>query len=276
MSRCRRRAPAYGKPLRGAGPALGAAALAAAVALAAPAGATAQDGPGSAQEEGETELGWRGNADFGFTLTEGNSETTSLSLGVRTAWRGEGNRWTLDGDLVRTTTDGEEVANRGDASAQYDWFASERAYLFARGAASYNEPAGIDLRLSPAVGAGWQALERERTELSLEAGASWIRDEFSDGSSSEDVFLVASESFRLDLAEDTDLSQTLTWEPNTDDFGDYLLEGEVALSTMVTQALGLKVSLRDQYESEPFVDPETGEQREENDLTFVTAVTFRF
>lgn len=224
----------------------------------------------------EVEVGWRGNADFGFTLTEGNSQTTSLSLGARAVHRGPRSRWTADGNLVRTTTDGEEVANRGDLSAQYDWFPTARVYLFTRGAASYNEPAGLDLRLSPAAGLGYQLLERERTGLSVEGGGSWIRDEFADGSSSEGTYLVASESFYLRLAEDTDVTQSLTWRPNTGDFGDFLLGAEVTLSTMITEALGLQVSFRDQFDSEPFVDPETGQQRRENDLTFVTGVTFRF
>lgn len=257
-------------------------ALALSAALAAPGVLAAQGGPAETspgfalQQEEEPDLGWRGSADLGFTLTEGNSETTSLSAAANIVWRAEGSRWTLDGSLVRTTTDGEEVANRGDASVQYDWFASGRSYLFARGAASYNEPAGIDLRLAPAVGAGWQALGREGMELSLEGGASWIRDELSDGTSTEDVFLVASESFHLQVAEDTDIAQAVSFRPSTDDFGDFLLDGRVKLTTMITEALGLQVSLRDQYDSEPFVDPETGVQREKNDLTFVTGVTFRF
>lgn len=245
-------------------------AAATALGLLVPAPAAAQDGGD------EPELGWRGNADLGFTLTEGNSETTSLSVAARVARRLEGSRWTADASLVRTTTDGEVEADRGDVSLQYDWFASDRSYLFARAAASYNEPAGIDLRLSPAAGMGWQALERPGAALSVEGGVSWIRDEFADGSSAEDVFLVASESFYLQIADDTELSQTLTWEPNTSDFGDFLLEGEVALSTMITEALGLKVSLQDQYDSEPFLDPTTGERREKNDLTFLTGITFRF
>lgn len=267
---------ATGRP---AAPAIG---LLAALALAAAAPAAAQEDPRetrpgfAADGADEPELGWRGNADLGFTLTEGNSETTSLSLAARGAWRLEGSRWTADASLVRTTTDGEEEADRGDVSLQYDWFASDRSYLFARAAASYNDPAGIDLRLSPAAGVGWQALERPGAALSVEAGASWIRDEFSDGSSAEDVFLVASESFYVRLADDTELSQTLTLEPNTADFGDFLLEGEVALSTMITEAVGLKVSLQDQYDSEPFLDPATGERREKNDLTFVTGATFQF
>lgn len=234
-------------------------------------------GPAAAQEDGEEpEPGWRGNADLGFTLTEGNSETTSLSAAIHAAWRREAGRWSLDGSLVRTTTDGEEVANRGDAGLQYDWFAGERTYLFTRAGVSYNEPAGLDLRLSPAAGVGWRALEREGLELSLEGGASWIRDSFADGSTTEDLSLLAAESFYLQLAEDTDLVQTLTWQPSTEGVDDYLLEGEIALSTMITEAVGLKVSLRDQFDSEPFVDPVTGEQREKNDLTFVTGVTYRF
>ncbi len=278
-----------GRPDRagpGRTPAVGAAAALAAAALAmaslAPAPAAAQAGPseaspGFADEQGEAPpLGWRGDADLGFTFTEGNSETTSLSLAARAVRRGEGDRWTLEGGLVRTTTDGEVEADQGDLAVQYDWFAAGPTYLFGRAAASYNEPAGIDFRLAPAAGVGWQALERERMELSLEGGASWIRDGFADGTTAEDFFLVASESFHLRLAEDTELTQALTWEPNTSDFGDFLLDAEVKLSTMITETLGLQLTLRDQYDSEPFEDPATGERREENDLTFVTGVTFRF
>lgn len=223
----------------------------------------------------EAAPGWRGNADFGFTLTDGNSETTNLSLAARVEWRMERSRWTGEGSFLRATDQGEETANRGEGIVQYDYFPSQRVFFFGRGAASFNAPAGLDLRLSPAAGLGYQVLDREDMELTVQAGGSWIRDEFTDGTSDEAAHAVASESFRYALSETADLQQSLTYEPKVEELADYLLRTEVSLSAMITEALGLKVTFRDEYDSRPF-DPATGEAREKNDITFVTGVTYRF
>lgn len=230
-------------------------------------------GPGF--EPGEDATGWRGNADFGYTLTAGNSETTNLSLAARVVRRWERSRWSGDAGFLRATDEGEETASRGEASVQYDYFPSERVFFFGRTSVSFNEPAGLDLRLSPAAGVGYQVLERERVELTLQGGASWIRDEFTDGTSDEAVHAVLSEAFRFVLSETADLQQTLTYEPKLEDLEDFLLRTEVSLTAMITDALGLKVSFRDEFDSRPF-DPAVGEEREKNDITLVTGVTYRF
>lgn len=241
--------------------------------------------PGAAQEDpldrapgfepGEGETGWTGNADFGFTLTEGNSETTNLSLAGRVVWRWERSRWTGGLNFLRATDDGEETANRGEASLQYDYFPSRRVFFFGGTSASFNDPAGLDLRLSPSAGVGYQALEEESLALTVQAGGSWIRDAFADGTSEEAVHAVLSEAFSLSLGETADLQQSLAYEPKVEDLADFLLRAEVSVSAMITDAVGLKVSLRDEFDSRPF-DPAEGETREKNDITFVTGVTYRF
>ncbi len=241
--------------------------------------------PGAAQEDpldrapgfepGEGETGWAGNADFGFTLTEGNSETTNLSLAGRVVWRWERSRWTGGLNFLRATDEGEETASRGEASLQYDYFPSRRVFFFGGTSASFNDPAGLDLRLSPSIGVGYQALEEESLALTVQAGGSWIRDEFADGTSEEAVHAVLSEAFSLSLSETADLQQSLTYEPKVEDLEDFLLRAEVSVSAMITDAVGLKVSFRDEFDSRPF-DPAAGETREKNDITFVTGVTYRF
>lgn len=234
------------------------------------------EGVGYGRPESERELGWRGSADLGFTYTEGNSETSNLSVAGRLVHKAPVQRWTFSLSFLRASADGEETANRGETSAKYDYFPAPRFFFFGRGAASFNEPAGLDLRLAPAVGAGYQLVTTGRTSLSGEAGVSWIRDAFADGTSDEAVHAVVSESFTLAVSETTDLEQSLSYQPKAADFGDFLLAGEASLTTMISDAVGLKVTVRDEFDSEPFVDPGTGVQREENDFTFVTGVTYSF
>lgn len=224
----------------------------------------------------EAELGWNGNADFGLTLTRGNSETTNISLGASVARRLVAQKWSLNGTLVRATTDGEETANRGDARLQYDYFPNSRFFIFVRAGGGFNRPAGIDLRLSPGGGVGYELLATERMALNVETGGSWIRDEFLDGSSQEDLFLSLSQAFTWTVSETTDLEESAVYEPNSAALDDFHVTAELAVSTMITDALGLKVKVRDEFDSEPFVDPDTGVQREKNDLTLVTGVTVKF
>lgn len=253
---------------------------AAALLLTLPAPSAAQ-GPSEMGAEGfqvqasDEDLGWGGNADLGFTLTEGNSETTSLSASGRADYRLRRMRWTLDGNFVRVTSEGDETANRGDAELMYDFFPSGRFFIFGKMAAGFNDPAGLDLRLSPGAGVGYQILSGGALDLSVEAGGEWARDAFTDGTVDNSARAAATETFAWKISESADLEQSVTYRPDVEDPGDFLLESRLALTTMITDALGLKVTLRDEFDSEPF-DPADEEPREKNDLTFVTGITYRF
>lgn len=228
------------------------------------------------QEADEEEPGWTGSADLGFTLTQGNSETTNLSLGANLVHETERRKWTFQGSYLRASTDGDETANKGEALGQFDYSPSDRFFFFGRTSVGFNRPAGIDRRLAPGLGLGYRVLDRERAELSVEGGARWIQDRFVDGTTDEAVYASLEESFSLVVNNTTNLAQSLAYTPKAEDFGEFLLEAEVKLTTSITEALGLRVSVRDDYDSAPFVDPATGEEREKNDLTFVTGVTYSF
>lgn len=230
---------------------------------------------GSGFAAGEEETGWRGSADLGFTLTRGNSETTTFSVAGLAVWRGERSRWTMDASFLRATDEGEETANKGDGAVRYDRFPSERFFVFGRAAASYNQPAGLDLRISPSAGAGYQLVQTDRHELTVRGGGSWIRDEFTDGTSDEAFHVLLAQAYHWELSETADLEQSLTYEPKAEALRDYLLTAQASLAATITGGLGLKLSVRDEFDSEPF-DPGTGESIEENDLTLVTGLTFRF
>lgn len=231
---------------------------------------------GFGEQEDDPDTGWQGSADLGFTLTDGNSETTSLSVGGELDYRLTRQRWAFTGSYVRATTDGEETANKGDSELMYEYFPTPRFFFFGKGAAGFNAPAGLDLRLAPGAGVGYRVVNRERLTVSVETGGEWTRDQFEDGTSDEAVRVSAAQSASWDVSETTSVVQAVSYRPEAAALDDFLLDGRISVVTRIVEGLGLKVTFRDQFDSEPFVDPETGDQREKNDITFVTGLTYQF
>lgn len=239
--------------------------------------AAAQDPARSAaeREAPEDTLGWSGNADFGLTVTRGNSETTNLSLGARVARRFPAHRLGFSTSFLQATEEGEQIASRGEAKLEYDYFPGPRNFLYARTTASFNEEAGLDLRVGPGLGSGYTLVDSEKVTLSARGGASWIREEFADGTSTGAAYFAASQSLELTLSETSTVSQEVRYNPRAEDLSDYLLHAEASLTTMISGSIGLRVSAVEQFDSTPFENPD-GEDAEKHDLTLITGVTYSF
>lgn len=230
-------------------------------------------GPAASDEEPDS---WTGSADFGLTVTEGNSESLSFSIGARTSRRFESQR--LGGSLsyVRTTQDGEETADQGALEASYDYFPTDRVFLASVFRVEFNDPAGLSRRLAPGLGVGYTLVDGDEATLSVQGGGNWIQDRFVDESEVDAVYVAFRQSLELSVNETTRLDQELRFNPRASDFSDYLLHGEVTLTTRISDLIGVRVSLRDDYDSTPFPGAPGEPAREENDLTLITGLSFQF
>lgn len=253
-------------------------AAAVALALLTPASMTAQDLPagGFSQDTVDEELGWGGGADFGLTVTSGNSETTTISVGANATREFVRQRLSFSATYLRTTDEGEEVAHRGELGTSYRYFPNRRFYLTARTSGSFNEPAGLDLRLAPGVGAGYVLAEGESYQLSAETGLNWIRDAYVDGTTTRSFYYGLAQSFSLQINETTSLEEELRYNPKADDLSDYLLHAQASLTTQITDAIGLRLTLIDDYDATPFPGAPGEPAAEKNDLTFITGVSFQW
>jgi len=229
---------------------------------------------GLAQDEDDA-IRWEGSVDVGFTLTEGNSRTTSLSFGANGVHERPRQRVTVNGSFLRATNDGQETANRANGTLQYDYVPGETFFVFSRLGVGFNRPAGLDRRLAPAFGAGLVVLRTERFRVALEGGASWISDRFANDSTSTSLFGSLGETLNLNVNEFTSFVQSLTYTPRAGQLSDYLLHGEATLTTQLFDPVGLKLSFIEDFDSTPFVDT-TGTRRARNDLTFITGLTVTF
>lgn len=238
-----------------------------------PGSAVAQDGDGDGTEPPEA---LTGDAAFGLTVTEGNAETLSLNFSGRIAYALHQHTWQLSTGLLRTTTDDEVRASRGNVAFQYDFEPSERFFLNSQFRAAYNRPAGIDRRLVLGLGVGYDVWRGEVSRLSLDAGLNRVGERFTDDTRESSIYFNLEQEFRLRVNATTDLEQKFSYSPRPENLSDYLVYASLAMTTQVWKMLGIKTQITDEYDSTPFVDPETGEARARNDFTFITGLNVSF
>lgn len=225
----------------------------------------AQDGPDP----------WSLKSDLGLSLIRGNAETSTISASSRLRHRDGNHTWTASGDYRRSTADSTVTVNRSRIRMEYEYRWGQRTYYSVRMEGSYNRPAGLTLRVSPATSVGYEVVNSEKLTVSMAGGGRFIRDRFVDGTDDRGLYLSASEQLTYVVADGTKLHQNLDVTPKAGNPEDLLYSGEVRLVTSVTEEVGLEVSVEDEYESRPFVDPDTGEPRSRHEVSFFTELSFR-
>lgn len=246
----------------------------AAVALAA-IGLIAHPGSAVAQDEEEGPKGWYGDADLGFSLTAGNSETTNLGLSFGIYDELATALWTISATYILATTQGEETANKLDSQLRYDYTGLGRFFLYGLLYGGFNRQAGLDALVAPSVGVGYTLFETTATKFSLNTGGAIRSESFQNDSTSTKFSLVGGQDFTLAIDEDTNLTQSFAYVPNTAQFSDYLLSAGLNLTTMFSELLGWTLSLVYDYRNQPFVDA-AGEARKKGDLFFLTGLALKF
>lgn len=120
---------------------------------------------------------WSGSVNVGASWSEGNSKRRTGNAGADAEYRREKDRTTLkflwnyaeDKNASPKVTD-----RRVFGAAKYDYFVSEKTFVYAETSAESNFAAGLDARSTFGVGAGRQFREDAQWKLSAEAGLSYV------------------------------------------------------------------------------------------------------
>lgn len=214
---------------------------------------------------------WSSSIGFGYNTTRGNSETNNLALTFQAIREVKKTKWSTNANVTYATTEGDATANRGGVKTQYDVKQTDRVFYFGKAGFEYDKFAQLDLRTSPGAGVGYIVMKEEKTNLSVSTGANFVTDFFSDDTKDSRGTLSISEELSHALTSTAGLIQTFNIQNNFEDFGDYLIDVEVSLTTKVSENLALKASLLDKYDSDPF-----SEELKKNDITFLTSLNYSF
>lgn len=120
----------------------------------------------------------KGHLTAALAASSGNTESDRGHLEGRFVARTDRNRFTLTGAVEEAREDGRTSASRTSGGLGYDHFVSEHWYWSATATLTEDELKDLALRTAVAASAGYQVYEGERTNLALEAGASYVHEDF--------------------------------------------------------------------------------------------------
>ena len=198
------------------------------------------------------EVRWTGRVDFGYGLTAGNREAELGTLTILAERKRPGEyRLSALFDGARGESEGETTANRARVEGKYDRTRGARGYRYLLAGAGYDRVRSIDLRAEVGAGLGRTLFDTERSRLTAEIGASYVRDDFADGATESDAKLRVGETWRRPLGGSAELVQSLAALGALDELGDYTAEFVLAITHRLNDEMSLTSKFVGSYDSRP-------------------------
>ncbi|MCP5519984.1 MAG: DUF481 domain-containing protein [Verrucomicrobiales bacterium] len=212
---------------------------------------------------------WKTSAAIGATLTRGNSDTLTVNGTIDTIKKWGKNEAGAGFSVTYGETDNKETANNMAAYGQYNRLVSERLFVYGRVDFSRDKLADVNYRIGLSPGAGYYFIKNDKFTLSGELGPGYIWEEV--GGVSDDYFsLHVGEKFTWEINDRARLWQSLSYDPEVEDFENYLLRAEIGFETDIMKNLSLRVVGIDTYRNMPAAG------RNKNDFQLITGIAYKF
>jgi putative salt-induced outer membrane protein YdiY len=117
-------------------------------------------------------------ANAGISIAKGNTDTENIHVDAEFIGRTTKHRLTVGGEMNREDADGDPTARNWRAYGKYDYFLTEKWFLYASTFFENDDFADLDLRTTLGGGAGYQFFESDELNLSVSAGAAYVSEDF--------------------------------------------------------------------------------------------------
>lgn len=223
---------------------------------------------------------WTGSVVANGLLTRGNSNTEALGVSAEAVYRRDtlenNDRFTLKGaynfgrEENKATGDKSTTVDNFFAAAKYDRFLTDQLYAFGLVRYDHDRIADLNFRLSPGAGVGYQFFEGPTFNLSAEAGASFVYEDYASGGQDQHAALRLAYHVDKKLNDTLALFHNLEYLPAFENPGDYNLNADAGIRATLTKSFFTEFKLVYQRDS----TPAPGAQK--NDLRYLLGVGWAF
>ena len=217
--------------------------------------------------------GWEGSANVGFSLTSGNSKTSTMTTGVNAVKHGIDDKLTVYARSLWNSTrgDGKVVTTQNAfwGGGRYDRNVGDRVFGFVSYDFESDQPKKLNFRSVVGSGIGRHAVRNDRTELDVRAGGAWNRT-WQPGDDNDTPEALAGATFKHKFNDRLRLQKAFTWFQNVTDTAEYRFIFDATLSVDVTKRIGLFFSTGDRFNNDPLG------RAEKNDFLFTTGMKWSF
>lgn len=215
--------------------------------------------------------GWDKHFELGFTGTDGNTQTSSVSVGFAALRENDEERTKLALSVFRNEDDGTRTRNEAAGELTHDWLMPGSPWFkFINAKLEYDEFRDWETRASVFVGVGKQLIDNDKHSVIGRAG---IGGSYEYGTVNEPVLEAL---FGLEwvytINERQTLSSYVTVFPDLDEFGESRVLAGSAWTIKIDEADGmsLKLGIENEYESR------TEGTAKHNDVKYYGALVFDF
>ncbi|MEP7338797.1 MAG: DUF481 domain-containing protein [Acidobacteriota bacterium] len=200
---------------------------------------------------------WAGTFDAGYSLTRGNADTNTFTLGTTATRATSRDKISLYATAIKAkarsknTGLNEETANAIRGGGRYDLNLTSRSFLFGFSDLEFDEFQRLDLRLVLGGGAGWHAIKNDRTVFDVFGGGSYNKEYFSTGLKRSSGEALVGEELTHKLSARSLLKQRLTFFPNLTDTGEFRLNFDTSMVTNLNRWMSWQVTFSNRYLSNP-------------------------
>lgn len=173
----------------------------------------------------------------------------------------------LSGQWRYTETEGERIEEKGLVRAEYDKNIDEDWVIWVYEQAGYDHARGIQAENFAGSGPKFTFLDTKETILSLSVGVLHHYTEYDGGTSEALCRFSIRPKFRGEWNKYR-VEAWMFWQPVLDYAHDYILHGRASLRYAITDKVGAKISVEDEYRSVSL--------REKNNLMTALAVSWEF
>lgn len=187
---------------------------------------------------------WHGQVTAGVTITRSDTDSESANLSVGLTRETPTDRVTVDAQALYGRSEDPNTGERSTTEdswsldGKYDYYVSERVFVYANGGIERDDVLSLDLRLIAGAGVGRDWLGREDVTFRTEAGLSWLYEDFADeGDSTDTVTARLAYALTKRFNDRVAVRHSLAWYPALDDVGDYFLTAELGVRVTLSELM---------------------------------------
>jgi putative salt-induced outer membrane protein len=221
-----------------------------------------------------SEKPWDQSFSLGLNIAKGNTESTQ----VATSYDGLKRFDQAELQLKASVNFGEDDTNNTKTKTTDNYFAeanfrrdfSKHFYWLLNSSYTVDNIADLDYRLNVGPGLGYRLMDTHKTNMDLEAGLAYFGQKYDNTPKDSGLGYRVAEKWNYKLSDKSKLWQSAEIVGDTDEGDNYVIKGEIGVSSALAGALSLKSTVSDTYTN----DPKAGKKK--NDVTIMTTLVYSF
>ena len=219
------------------------------------------------------EPSWAKKISLGYSQTGGNTKKSYGSAVATADKKTDEDEWNLKYEAHYSSADKKMDGKKFYASGRYAFSFGDykKWYNFYKLEGDQDRFANVDYRVIPSVGVGYWFADEDDWKAKADLGIGYEYTNYSDDSKSTgEPILIPHAYIEKKISDKATISEDITLYPSLKETGEYRLRSETALTSPLADNLDLKVSLIDDFDSDPKGDSK------KNDYRFISALEYSF